>query len=83
MERFFQEEHLPDFDNDYFEPTTKRTREPYVLPNLVFLDEYHYINDVELVGEIPFNEKINRYRPDFFKIENYKSHPVIKAPLSN
>ena len=83
MERFFDPNNLPDFDNDYFEPTPKRTREPYVLPNLVFLDEYHYINDVELVGEIPFNEKINRYRPDFFKIENYQSHPTIKAPLSN
>ena len=66
MERFFDPNNLPDFDNDYFEPTTKRTREPYVLPNLVFLDEYHYINDVELVGEISFNEKINQYRPDFF-----------------
>lgn len=83
MERFFDPNNLPDFDKDYFEPTPKRTREPYVLPNLVFLDEYHYINDVELVGEIPFNEKINRYRPDFFKIENYESHPTIKAPLSN
>jgi len=61
----------------------KRTREPYELPNLVFLDEYHYINDTELVGEIPFIEKINRFRPDFFKIENYQSHPTIKAPLSN
>ena len=61
----------------------KRTREPYELPNLVFLDEYHYINDAELVGEIPFVEKINRFRPDFFKVENYQSHPAIKAPLSN
>jgi thymidylate synthase len=61
----------------------KRTREPYELPNLVFLDEYHYINDTELVGEIPFIEKINRFRPDFFKVENYQSHPTIKAPLSN
>jgi thymidylate synthase len=61
----------------------KRTREPYELPNLVFLDEYHHINDVELVGEIPFVEKINRFRPDFFKVENYQSHPTIKAPLSN
>lgn len=61
----------------------QRTREPFELPQLVFLDEYHYINDVELVGEISFNEKINRYRPDFFKVENYQSHPTIKAPLSN
>jgi thymidylate synthase len=61
----------------------QRTREPFELPQLVFLDEYHYINDVELVGEMTFNEKINRYRPDFFKVDNYQSHPTIKAPLSN
>ena len=58
-------------------------RTSFDLPQLVFLDEYHYINDTELVGEIPFNEKINRYRPDFFKVDNYESHPAIKAPLSN
>ena len=59
------------------------TREPYPLPNLVFLDEYHYMNDKEMMGEIPFTEKINQFRPDFFKIENYQSHPTIKALLSN
>jgi len=58
-------------------------RTSFDLPNLIFLDEYHYINDVQLVGEMSFNEKINRYRPDFFKIENYQSHLTIKAPLSN
>jgi thymidylate synthase len=58
-------------------------REPFELPSLVFLDEYHYINDIKLVGEMTFDEKINRFRPDFFKIENYQSHPSIKAPLSN
>jgi len=58
-------------------------REPFELPSLVFLDEYHYINDIKLVGEMTFDEKINRFRPDFFKVENYQSHPSIKAPLSN
>jgi thymidylate synthase len=60
-----------------------RTREPFPLPKLVFLDEYHYMNDIELVGEIPFTEKINQFRPDLFKIENYQSHPSIKGELSN
>lgn len=58
-------------------------RTSFDLPQLVFLDEYHYINDIELVGEIPFNETINRYRPDFFKVDNYEAHSTIKAPLSN
>ena len=83
MERFFDPEWLPHFDDVYYKATPKQSREPYPLPNLSFLDEYHYMNDTELVGEIPFDEKINGFRPDFFKIENYQSHPTIKAPLSN
>jgi thymidylate synthase len=83
MERFFDPNNLPNFDDVYYEPTPNRTREPYALPQLSFLDEYHYMSDTELVGSIEFSEKINKFRPDFFKIENYQSHPSIKAPLSN
>jgi thymidylate synthase len=39
--------------------------------------------DKELVGEIPFSEKIEKFRPDFFTLENYQSHPTIYFPLSN
>jgi thymidylate synthase len=60
-----------------------KTREPFPLPKLSCLDEYWYLNDVELAGEIPFAEKIEKFRPDFFKMKDYKSHPAIKAPLSN
>jgi thymidylate synthase len=55
------------------------SRESYELPNLTCLDEYWYLNDMQLT----FSEKINKFRPDFFKIEDYKSHETIKAPLSN
>jgi thymidylate synthase len=58
-------------------------REPYPLPKLLCLDEFHYLMDKELVGEIPFSEKIEKFRPDFFTLENYQSHPSIKMPLSN
>ena len=58
-------------------------REPYPLPKLLCLDEFHYLMDKELVGEIPFTEKIEKFRPDFFTVENYQSHPSIKMPLSN
>ena len=58
-------------------------REPYPLPKLLCLDEFHYLMDKELVGEIPFTEKIEKFRPDFFTLENYQSHPSIKMPLSN
>ena len=60
-----------------------KTREPFPLPQLSCLDEYWYLNDVELVGEIPFIEKLEKFRPDFFQMQDYKSHPAIKAPLSN
>ena len=57
----------------------KRTREPFPLPKLLCKDEYWYLNDVN----ISFSEKINKFKPDFFSLENYQSHPAIKMPLSN
>ena len=59
------------------------TREPMKLPELWCLDEYHYLTDEELVDPIPFNEKIEQFRPYFFTMHNYEPHPHIKAPLSN
>jgi thymidylate synthase len=59
------------------------TRQPMKLPELWCLDEYHYLTDEELVGPIPFDEKIKQFRPDFFTMHNYEAHPHIKAPLSN
>jgi len=55
------------------------TREPYELPKLICKDEYWYLNDVD----ISFSEKIEKFKPDFFKVEDYQSHPTIKMPLSN
>jgi thymidylate synthase len=55
------------------------TREPYTLPKLLGKDEYHYLMDLD----IPFSEKIDAFKPDFWKLENYQSHPYIKIPLSN
>jgi thymidylate synthase len=54
-------------------------RKPYDLPSLTFLDEYHHLMD----EDIPFSDKIEKFRPDFFKLSGYKSHPSIKFPLSN
>jgi hypothetical protein len=55
------------------------TREPFELPKVLKKDEYHYLADMD----IPFSEKINAFKPDFWKLENYQSHPSIKIPLSN
>jgi thymidylate synthase len=55
------------------------TRKPYELPKLICKDEYWYLNDVD----ITFSEKIEKFKPDFFKVEDYQSHQTIKMPLSN
>jgi thymidylate synthase len=72
MERYFDPNKLPDFDNEYYNPTPKRTREPYPLPTL------------KIVGNEPsIIEKPQYWKNGDFIIENYQSHPAIKAPLSN
>jgi thymidylate synthase len=50
MERFFNPEKLPDFENSYYTPTPKRTREPFPLPTVKVQDGIHCssINDVLL-----------------------------------
>jgi len=71
-----------DFNNnvgeDYMTVPPYRTREPFPLPTLKINsgnDNWH------LLG---INKIINSLDPDItFKIENYQSHPTIKAPLSN
>jgi thymidylate synthase len=57
---------------------TKRTREPYPLPTLKHLrsdDKYKLLSEFPLLW--------NELKIDDFQIENYQSHPTIKAPLSN
>ena len=55
-----------------------RTRVPFQLPKLVFMktDEFfkELSDDLYLISHLDIND---------FKIEDYKSHPIIKAPLSN
>ena len=51
---------------------TKRTREPHPLPKLGKIPDYLCIKD-----------NWECYKPSDFTLENYQSHPSIKAPLSN
>ena len=62
-----------------------RTREPYPLPSvkITHREWYQHEKVKEHLGEKTFNEKILSLRPDCFELLNYKSHPPIKAPLSN
>ena len=56
------------------------TREPYELPKMEFLDEFHYLFD-DL--NIPFSDKLDRLREDMFRARDYQHHPKINYPLSN
>ncbi len=51
---------------------TKRTREPHPLPKLGKIPDYLCRKD-----------NWECYKPSDFTLENYQSHPTIKAPLSN
>jgi thymidylate synthase len=55
-----------------------RTREPYPLPTLKHMktDEFFKVlsEDLSMIGHL---DNID------FQVENYQSHPTIKAPLSN
>jgi thymidylate synthase len=78
MEKFFDPNNLPNFEDSYYEPTPNRTREPYPLPKLVFGKTYEFFKslgeDLSLITHLDSSD---------FEIEGYQSHPVIKAPLSN
>lgn len=58
-----------------------RNIDKYDNTNLLMLDEFHYITDKELVGELSANEIINNLRIDMFKLNNYNSYPSIKAEM--
>ena len=54
-------------------------REIGTCPELVFTDAFWDICE----EDIPYADKINRYEPGWFTIEDYTPQPVIKFPLSN
>jgi len=60
-------------------------REPFELPTITITERNWYQHEKvkEHLGEKTFIEKIESYRPDCFTLNNYQSHPSIKAPLSN
>ncbi len=52
--------------------TPQYTREPYPLPTLKIEDGFDIVSGLDDIYEI-----------NSFTLENYQSHPTIKAPLSN
>jgi thymidylate synthase len=128
MERFFDPNNLPDFDNSYYIPTPKRSislmwnqrsvdtflglpfniasyglllmmiaDEVGMLPDELIgnLGDVHlYSNHIEQakeqIGRTPYDlpkvhirDGIESFMPGDIILENYESHPTIKAPLSN
>ena len=61
------------------------SREPYELPTITITERNWYQHQLvkERLGPKTFSEKILSYRPDCFELNDYQSHPKIKAPLSN
>jgi len=68
------DEHCHEICDSYSIP--RKTREPFELPtlNITKTDAFWNGFDVSLLGHLD---------PTDFTIENYQSHPAIKAPLSN
>jgi thymidylate synthase len=60
---------------EYYEIPT-RTREPFDLPKLAIQKTDAFWKDFDI-------SQVSHLDPADFVIENYKSHPTIKAPLSN
>jgi thymidylate synthase len=61
------------------------TREPFDLPilNLGQFIENWTTEEAKKVRDKAFDAYIRQMRPTDFTLENYQSHPAIKAPLSN
>jgi thymidylate synthase len=72
---------------NHVEPIKEQlTREPYELPRLSINTEFWLIKSGECgVGDLSDNvdSLIKGMQIDDFYFENYKSHPIIKLPLSN
>ena len=60
----------------------ERTREPYPLPTLNINTEFWNTQSGEC-GVGPLDTNLQGFEISEFEIENYQSHPTIKAPLSN
>jgi len=60
----------------------RRTREPFELPKLKINTEFWQTESGEC-GIGPLKTNLMGFEIDDFTLENYQSHPTIKAPLSN
>jgi thymidylate synthase len=80
IEKLSDIDYLKDVEFEYNIPT--RTREPYPLPTLNINTEFWQTESGEC-GVGPLKTNLQGFEISDFVIENYQSHPTIKAPLSN
>jgi thymidylate synthase len=87
MERHFDPENLPNFEDPYWTPTPKfKFRDAFPLPKLRINTEFWPTESGECgVGNLSSDvtHLLKCMKIEDFQIENYQSHPPIKAPLSN
>lgn len=48
---------------------------------VAYLDEFHYITDKEISGNVNINEIINQMKPNWFILENYNPQPPLKVEM--
>jgi thymidylate synthase len=73
------------YSNHIEQAKEQLTRKPYKLPKLNFswYIENWSTEEAKKIRKDSFDAYIRQMKPSDFVIENYQSHPAIKAPLSN
>ena len=73
--------HLYDNSLDAVKEQLSRDVNKYGECDLLFKDEFHYIRDKELVGNVSLNKIISEMKPDWFVLENYESYSAINVEM--
>ena len=73
--------HLYDNSLDAVKEQLSRDVDKYNNVDWLFKDEFHYITDKELVGNVSLNKIVSEMKPDWFVLDNYESYPHIKVEM--
>jgi len=74
--------HLYDNSIDAVKEQLSRDVNKYDNIELMFKDEFHYITDKSISGELSLDKIISEMKPDWFKLNNYESYPYIKVEMN-
>ena len=73
--------HLYDNSLDAVKEQLSRDVDRYDKCELLFKDEFHYITDKKLCGEVSLDKIISQMKSNWFILENYKSYPAINVEM--